>query len=114
MTKKLQGNGLFESSRMMLPEHREAYLQHQQRIERRIRPELDSQVIEHIERILSQSLDGGARITLTLWNESEDKKLSGKVIQFDSIRGRIRFESVISRTWIPFNQIIGASAEDES
>jgi hypothetical protein len=25
MAKKLEGNGLFESSRLMLPEHREAY-----------------------------------------------------------------------------------------
>ncbi|KHF36751.1 hypothetical protein CM49_01057 [Paenibacillus sp. P1XP2] len=35
MSKKLQGNGLFESSRMMLPEHREAYIRHQQRLVRR-------------------------------------------------------------------------------
>lgn len=49
MTKKLEGNGLWESSRMMLPEHKETIIYKQHEEGRKQRPELDAQEIELIE-----------------------------------------------------------------
>lgn len=55
MGKKLQGNGLFESSRMILPEHAARIRQHYVEETRRSKPVLDSQEIEQIEQALVNS-----------------------------------------------------------
>lgn len=41
MAKKLEGNGLFESSRMILPEHREAHNQYMTHKDPRPKPMID-------------------------------------------------------------------------
>jgi len=42
MSKKLEGNGRWESSRMMLPEHREQYLNRQNKQSEHMKPDLPS------------------------------------------------------------------------
>lgn len=51
--KKLEGNGLWESSRMMLPEHKEAINRQQNKEGRKVRPTLDAQEIELMENVLA-------------------------------------------------------------
>lgn len=41
MSKKLTGNGLWESSRMMLPEHREQFLEQRRSLKKHEKPSLD-------------------------------------------------------------------------
>lgn len=83
MSKKLQHNGLFESSRMMLPEHREAYILHQERLAPRSRPSLDMQAAEEMSRLLSSSMVLGDRITITLFHEYDDVRVTGQVVRLD-------------------------------
>ncbi|WP_340014636.1 YolD-like family protein [Paenibacillus sp. FSL K6-1318] len=45
---KLEGNGIFESSRMILPEHREAMLRHQKEQQRRGKPIMDEQLLKKL------------------------------------------------------------------
>lgn len=49
MSKKLEGNGRWESSRMMLPEHREQYLSRRRGQQEQVRPGLPSK--EEIELV---------------------------------------------------------------
>lgn len=44
--KKLEGNGLWESNRMMLPEHKEAIIRQQHEEGRKAKPTPDSQELE--------------------------------------------------------------------
>ncbi|MFK4302332.1 hypothetical protein ABH892_002436 [Paenibacillus sp. RC254] len=45
MGKKLEGNGIWESSRIIIPEHKEAYLKLMKDRQRRGKPELDDQEV---------------------------------------------------------------------
>lgn len=57
MSKKLSNNGLWESSRMMLPQHKEALLRHQHEQHRQERPLLDEMVWEDISSRLQWSME---------------------------------------------------------
>ena len=83
MSKKLQQNGLFESSRMMLPEHREAYILHQEHLAPRTRPSLDAQAAEEMSRLLSNSMVLGDVITITLFHEYDDIRITGQVLRMN-------------------------------
>ncbi|WP_336780651.1 YolD-like family protein [Paenibacillus illinoisensis] len=83
MSKKLQQNGLFESSRMMLPEHREAYILHQEQLAPRTRPSLDAQAAEEMSRLLSNSMMLGDAVTITLFHEHDDARFTGQVLKLD-------------------------------
>ncbi len=104
---KLRGNGLFESSRMMLPEHKEAYLRHQQRLDRQEPPELDSQKLDDMNAALAESLASGSYVVLVLFGEYDNEELNGIVTQADAARGRIRLEGpdYVSR-WVALSRII--------
>lgn len=92
MSKKLERDGLFESSRMMLPEHREAYVTHQQRLAPKARPQLDPQAAEEMSRLLAESLMLYTEITLVLFDEWEDILMSGIVVKFDQASRSIRLQ----------------------
>ncbi|MCJ8011254.1 YolD-like family protein [Paenibacillus sp. KQZ6P-2] len=113
MSKKLQGNGLFESSRMMLPEHREAYIQHQQHLVHRTPPLIDPQAEEEMARVMAAALYTGSAVTITLFDEPEDIRLTGHVLRIDAARRQIRFDGDEGEgpEWIRLDQIIGAVAE---
>ncbi|MEK5163205.1 YolD-like family protein [Paenibacillus sp. FSL R5-0527] len=77
MTKKLEGNGLWESSRMMLPEHKETIIRKQHEEGRKQRPVLDDQEVELIERAIAQAFREHRRIAICIWGEYEDVEVSG-------------------------------------
>ncbi|MWV45116.1 YolD-like family protein [Paenibacillus sp. HJL G12] len=113
MSKKLQGNGLFESSRMMLPEHREAYIQHQQHLVHRKPPLIDPQAEEEMARVMAEALYNHSPITITLFDEPEDLQLTGHVLRIDASRRQIRWggDTGEGPEWIRLDQIIDAVAE---
>ncbi|WP_195572987.1 YolD-like family protein [Paenibacillus sp. 1001270B_150601_E10] len=111
MSKKLEGNGLFESSRMMLPEHKEAYLHHQERIVKKTRPKLDSQELEYLSAIIAQSMQEHTSVVLTLFDEVEDRHIAGTVIQIDPQRRAIRIQQEEEKLWIPAADIVRVSIQ---
>jgi hypothetical protein len=71
MSKKLNDNGLWESSRMMLPEHKEEILNHHDRQkweQENKRPELDEQELERIGFQLQESIKRDQAAEVTYWN----------------------------------------------
>jgi len=113
MSKKLQGNGLFESSRMMLPEHREAYIRHQQQLVRRQPPLIDPQAAEEMAAALTAAVNSGSCVTITLFGDPEDIRLTGRVLQIDPARRQIRLKEHEDDhpQWIRLDQIIRVVAE---
>ncbi|MED1916922.1 YolD-like family protein [Brevibacillus sp. NPDC058079] len=106
MSKKLQGNGLFESSRMMLPEHKEAYLEHQQNLKKKTRPLLDGQETELFAHMISESMFTGREIKIVLFDMFEEKIATGRVIDVDQQKRAIKLANVMDRQLIPFDNII--------
>lgn len=107
MSKKLQGNGLFESSRMMLPEHKEAFIRHQQDLAKKQRPLLDDQELERLSRIMAKALSTGSEVTIALFDDFTERKVSGKVTHIDPCARKIKLKNKTGRCVIPLDQIIG-------
>ncbi len=101
MAKRLEDNGLWESSRMMLPEHKEAILYEAQVAKIRSKPVLDEQEWEIIQTAIAESLHDKTEISLRLYDEYEDLQLIGVV---ERVMGdRIRMDG----EWFAVDRIVG-------
>jgi hypothetical protein len=90
VSKKLKDNGLWESSRMMLPEHKQEIINHREKIHKRKKPLLDEQELEPIFQSISKSLRTGREISIVVFGEIENTVVTGKVTKADSINNRIK------------------------
>lgn len=107
--KKLEGNGLWESSRMMLPEHKTAIIRQQYEEGRRTRPTLDSQEMELIESSLMESYYDHRTITLRVFDEFEDIEFTGIVTTIHTYRREIKLSIRTGEwEWIRIDDILTA------
>lgn len=106
MSKKLQGNGLFESSRMMLPEHREAFIMHQQSLLKKERRQIDDQEKERLSRLIAESMQCRKKVTLVLFTEFNEVELRGIVMKVDQQQNKIRLDQDNDLVWINLADII--------
>ncbi|MEY8748650.1 YolD-like family protein [Bacillales bacterium AN1005] len=91
MVRKLGENGYYEGSRIILPEHRDAYLAHMREQERRGKPVLDEQELQLIEDVLVESYNERTTVTLTVFNPFDDEELRGVVTAIDKPSRKIKF-----------------------
>ena len=91
MSKKLEGNGLWET-RMMLPEHKESIIQKAQYQKRKKRIELDEQELDIINDALQQSLWHRIPVTIKMYHLYEDLLLVGVVERIDRPIGRFKVD----------------------
>ncbi|CAM3947595.1 YolD-like family protein [Paenibacillus alkaliterrae] len=108
MRKKLEGNGLWESSRMMLPEHKVAINEHEAALRLRQRVELDEQEWEHVVRSVTESLRLRQQITLRLFHPVEELTVIGIVDRVDQLNGRF----MVDGEWFAIHDIVGAIADE--
>lgn len=108
MRKKLESNGLWESSRMMLPEHKVAINDHSESLRRRERIELDEQEWERISRAVSESLLRRQPIAIRLFHPVELLTVIGIIDRVDELRGRF----MVDGEWFPIGDIENAVLED--
>lgn len=99
-------NMLWESSRMMLPQHREASINRQKEEMRRKRVELDNQEREQIARFISESHKTRQAVRLRMFDEYEDIYVIGVVERIDSLTARFRvdgewfhIEDIVELSW---------------
>jgi hypothetical protein len=108
--KKLEGNGLWESSRMMLPEHKETIIRKRLEEGRKQRPELDPQEVELIERAIAKAFRERLLITIRIWGEYEDTELRGGVLTVQTYLREIKLSTGEGeRQWIKIEDILDAS-----
>ncbi|WP_106768169.1 YolD-like family protein [Paenibacillus faecalis] len=103
--KKLTGNGLWESSRMMLFEHRDAILARQEHKHKQQHPLLDEQQIGWIAEKLSLAYHNKEAVQLKVFGEYGDYSVNGVVERIDSLKQRI----YIKKVWIPLYDILEVS-----
>jgi hypothetical protein len=106
--KKLEGNGLWEGSRMIMPEHKQRILNDAINEETRKKPDLDPQALAEISQVLAQSLEDCSPITLTLFEGYEDRSIRGIVIKVDQQLKQIKFRQGEDWDWIKLADIIAA------
>jgi hypothetical protein len=106
MSKKLQNNGLWESSRMMLPEHKEAILDNNRTILKKRKPLIDFEEQESFTRLLAFSLWEKQKVTIVLYGEFHDQEYTGVATKIDQQKRMIRMESTEDYTWIHFDDIV--------
>jgi hypothetical protein len=110
MTSKLNDNGVFEGSRMILPEHREAYVAHMQELNRREKPILDEQEWQLIGQALMESYQERVSVTLTIFDPFDDTIMRGVVESIDQRRKEIKFvRGEEDYSFISFKNIVAAS-----
>lgn len=110
MSKKLTDNGLFDSSRMMLPQHKETILIHQKELNRMAKPVIDEQEWQLIGQLLQDSFNRHVKVTLTLFDPFNARELSGFVTVINTFRKEIKLSIDHGEwEWIKFSDIIAAS-----
>lgn len=109
MSSKLSGNGLFEGSRFILPEHaariREQYIEET----RKEKPVLDDQEMQLIEQALVDSYNQRQPVELQLFDPYQDVRVTGIVTVLNSNRREVKLlQGEDEYTWIKLEQIISA------
>ncbi|PPQ49151.1 YolD-like family protein [Paenibacillus peoriae] len=107
MGKKLEGNGLWESSRIIIPEHKEAYLKLMKDRQRRGKPELDDQEVQLIEQALIDSYNSRNAVTVTVFSPFDDTVMTGVVMSINTARREVKlFRGEDDFSWIKLEDII--------
>jgi hypothetical protein len=106
MSKKLEKNGQWESSRMMLPEHREAILEQNRTLKKRVKPEMDEQVQEEIVRAIGVSMWLSLPVTFVMYDEVADYELTGIAVKIDTSNRLVKVSGTEDESWIKFSDIV--------
>jgi hypothetical protein len=117
MGHKLQSNGIWESSRFIGPEFKDAIRLQQREVKRISKPILDAQEVQVISATLSQSQMYKKTVELTLYGEYQPRTVTGIVTR--SKHGEFRFDTVdpFSGTeewdWISYKDVLRAELSKE-
>lgn len=103
-----RGNLLWESSRMMLPEHKEALQNYRKECVKKTKPTLDKQQLDEISSAIQVSYQSNAPITLTVFEEYEDRYKFGIVTNVDPQLKKIKFNHDGEFEWVDCALIINA------
>jgi hypothetical protein len=118
MGKKLEGNGMWESSRMMLPEHREVIIQSNKEVFVQSRPVLDEQEIELVNSAIRASLLKKDKVELTLYDVYQFTTVTGTIERVDHILKQVKFVHFDPYSeeeeweWIPLQDIMKAEIKE--
>jgi hypothetical protein len=104
-------NLMWESSRMMLPEHVEALNKQKKESKRKERPVFDQQHLEQVERMISQYIYSEVKLYIVVYGEYEDIDLHGKITNFYSQMKRMKVEWQTKDgedefQWVPIYDIV--------
>lgn len=107
MSKKLSGNGLWESSRMMLPEHKEQLLAVRHDAERQTKPLLDEQAHAYNFLRIVEAMAQGTTVHLTVFDQYDTARtVEGIVAQIDEAKQRILLIDETDEIWVPWEEIM--------
>ncbi|MGZ9584725.1 YolD-like family protein [Paenibacillus marinisediminis] len=105
--KKLSGNGLWESSRMMLFEHRDAILEKKSQKSYKARPSFDEQFWESLIEKLSDAYQAQLSVQVRIYGKLQDDTQTGIISHIDPITQRIK----LNGKWIRVTDIVEVSEE---
>ncbi|MDB5054427.1 MAG: hypothetical protein JWM44_2477 [Bacilli bacterium] len=106
MSKKLEKNGMWESSRMMLPEHRETILEQNRALKKKVKPDLEEQQQEEVARAIGVSMWLSMPMTFVLFDELQNREIIGTAIKIDTLTRKVKLTGSDGEEWVDFSDII--------
>ncbi|PYE51516.1 YolD-like family protein [Paenibacillus barcinonensis] len=106
MSKKLQANGLWESSRMMLPQHKERIIEHRSKDNVTTRPTLHEDEVEIISLNLRMSLSYTLETDIEIFNEYGNRIIKGIVASVSASGKRIKLETETGYELLNFDDLV--------
>lgn len=97
-------NMFWESSRMVMPEHREAFIQQAHQINKKERVFLDEQEKEIVNRALAASFQQRLTVNVQLFDEYEDRRVIGIVERVDTQLKRFKVDG----EWFDLQDVLRA------
>jgi hypothetical protein len=101
-------NLLWESSRMMLPEHKEAIARHRRELQRKEKPVLDEQRLIELSHVLSEARQRRLDVRLVLYDPYAEQVLTGRIIKIDPVQRKMRLATAEGEVWISLDDILDA------
>jgi hypothetical protein len=118
MARKLEGNGMWSSSRMMLPEHVEQILVQNRGLKKLIKPVLDDQEVAVIDQAIHSAMKTNGTIILTVFSKYELKTVTGTVLKLDVMLQVVKiiledpYAEQDECTWVPLRDILKAELKE--
>ncbi|WP_145323433.1 YolD-like family protein [Paenibacillus xylanexedens] len=111
MSKKLEANGLWESSRMMLPQHKERIIQHRTQFHTHAKPLIHEDEWEIIAQNLEMSLNYTLQAAIEVFNEWGNRYVHGIVTSVSTFQKKIKIEMDNGFEWIDFDQLVSVKLD---
>lgn len=99
-------NLLWESSRMMLPEHVAMLHNQRQKQQRKKKPILDMQAIEELEYKLQQLFYQKKEAAVTVFGEYANRVYTGRIEKIEPLTRMIKLVNHDEFIWISFDEIL--------
>ncbi|UNK20462.1 YolD-like family protein [Paenibacillus sp. N3/727] len=107
MSKKLEDNGLWESSRMMLPQHKERIVEHNKHLTKREKPILhDDDEWEMVIQNVNLSLNYTNAVVVEVFGEYENRCVEGVITSVSMYAKKMKVESDQGFEWIDFDELV--------
>ncbi|MBX4152395.1 YolD-like family protein [Paenibacillus lautus] len=106
MSKKLEGNGLWESSRMMLPQHKERIIEHHNQHKIKVKPMLHEDEWDTITQNISLSLNYNEVVIIEIFDEYENRSIEGRITSVSTIGKKLKVECLTGFEWVDFEELV--------
>jgi len=101
-------NVIWESSRMMLPEHKEWIRKNQKKKQYTEMPELDEQEISLIADQLQLAWETKSLVQLTCHHPLHPIQLAGQISKIDHVSRALQLNTESGREWVRLEKVIAA------
>ncbi|KPV57892.1 hypothetical protein QJ48_19755 [Paenibacillus sp. A3] len=105
MSAKSSGNGIWESSNMMIPQHRERSVQQERETEKQVRLDTEEEQEELFGR-LRASFSNTLEVEITVFGECENRKIGGIVTGLDSRNFLVKVQKTVGWELLQLRDII--------
>lgn len=113
MSKLLSGNGMWESSRMILPQHKERILSEQKEETKRKKPIFHEDELEDLARNIAEYAHNKERVAITTFGTYKNNIIEGLIIEVSEQKKAIRIQSEHNNRWIQLFEIIKVEKKRE-
>lgn len=91
---------------MMLPEHVRMLGQHQKDFERRTKPVIDEQEAERMSNLLTDAMERGSKVRITLFDPYEDRFVEGNIQTLDVKNQQMKVQNQAGFVWVRMDDVI--------
>ncbi|MCM3257076.1 YolD-like family protein [Paenibacillus lautus] len=110
MSKKLEKNGLWESSRMTLPQHKERIVEHVNKRTTIEKPTLHEDEWENIAQNINLSISFNESVVIEIYNQYGNRLVEGVVSSISKIGKKLRLEWDAGYEWVDFDEIVSVKS----